>query len=103
MKKERKPEALKPLPTLAALEQEVVAEYRELGRQELQRRLQQLAGQTGELFPLRQRKRRSLTLRTELGVIKLATDYGQEPEHGRWFCPQQRAWGLTPHCFVGTF
>ena len=51
MKKERKPEALKPLPTLAALEQEVVAEYRELGRQELERRLQQLAEQTGELFP----------------------------------------------------
>lgn len=51
MKKERKPEALKPLPTLAALEQEVVVEYRELGRQELERRLQQLAEQTGELFP----------------------------------------------------
>ena len=51
MKKERKPEALKSLPSLAALEQEVVAEYRELGRQELERRLQQLADQTGELFP----------------------------------------------------
>jgi hypothetical protein len=51
MKKERKPEALKSLPTLVALEQEVVAEYRELGRQELERRLQQLADQTGELFP----------------------------------------------------
>jgi len=32
-----------------------------------------------------------------LGAIKLATDYGQEPETGRWYCPQQRAWGLTPH------
>jgi hypothetical protein len=32
-----------------------------------------------------------------LGVIQLATDYGQEPETGRWYCPQQRAWGLTPH------
>jgi hypothetical protein len=42
---------LKSLPTLAALEQEVVAEYRELGRQELERRLQQLADQTGELSP----------------------------------------------------
>jgi hypothetical protein len=51
MNKERKPEALKPLPTLAALEQEVVAEYRELGRQELERRVQQLAKQTGEVFP----------------------------------------------------
>lgn len=51
MKNERKPEALKPLPNLAALEREVVAEYRELGRQELERRVQQLADQTGELFP----------------------------------------------------
>jgi len=46
MKKEAKR-----LATLADLEREVVAEYRELGRQELERRLQQLAGQTGEVFP----------------------------------------------------
>jgi hypothetical protein len=39
------------LPTLAEVEQEVVAEYRELGRQELARRLQALAEQAGELFP----------------------------------------------------
>ena len=49
MKKEMKTVAA--LPTLAALEQEVVTAYRELGRQELERRLQQLAAQTGELFP----------------------------------------------------
>jgi len=51
MKKALKPNALKPLPTLADLEREVVAEYRELGRQELARRLQALADQTGEVFP----------------------------------------------------
>jgi hypothetical protein len=39
------------LPTLADLEREVVAEYRELGRQQLERRLQTLAAQTGEVFP----------------------------------------------------
>jgi hypothetical protein len=39
------------LPTLADLEREVVAEYLELGRPELARRLQALAGQTGEVFP----------------------------------------------------
>jgi hypothetical protein len=39
------------LPTLADLEREVVAEYRELGRQQLERRLQALADQTGEVFP----------------------------------------------------
>ena len=49
MKKEVK--TLAALPTLAEIEQEVVAEYRELGRQELERRLQRLAEQTGELFP----------------------------------------------------
>ena len=51
MKKDLKSVDLKSLPTLAAIEQAVVAEYRELGRQELVRRLQQLADQTGELFP----------------------------------------------------
>lgn len=41
----------KRLPTLAEVEAGVVVEYRELARQELARRLQQLADQTGELFP----------------------------------------------------
>lgn len=49
MKKEMKTVAA--LPTLAALEQEVVTAYRELGRQELERRLQQLAAHAGELSP----------------------------------------------------
>lgn len=48
-------------------------------------------------FPLGQRKRRSLTLRTELGLVKLTIDYGQEPATQKWYCPQQRAWGLLPH------
>ena len=39
------------LPTLAEVEREVVAEYRELGRQRLEQRLQELADQTGEVFP----------------------------------------------------
>ena len=41
----------KPLATLANVEREVVAEYRELGRRQLEVRLQQLADQTGEVFP----------------------------------------------------
>lgn len=48
-------------------------------------------------FPLRQRKRRPLTLRTELGRVKLIVDYGQDPHTQKWFCPQQQAWGLLPH------
>ena len=46
MKKE-----VKPLASLADVEREVVAEYRELGRRQLEVRLQQLADQTGEVFP----------------------------------------------------
>jgi hypothetical protein len=43
--------AAKPLATLADVEREVVAEYRELGRRQLAVRLQQLADQTGAVFP----------------------------------------------------
>ena len=41
----------RPLPSLAEIEREVVAESREWGRQRLQERLQQLADQQGEVFP----------------------------------------------------
>ena len=43
--------APKPLATVADVEREVVAEYRELGRRQLEVRLPQLADQTGEVFP----------------------------------------------------
>lgn len=38
-----------------------------------------------------------MTLRTELGLVRLTTDYGQDARTQQWLCPQQRAWGLTPH------
>jgi hypothetical protein len=38
-----------------------------------------------------------LTLRTELGLVKLTVDYGEEPATKKWPGPQQRAWGLLPH------
>jgi len=41
----------KPLPRLADIEREVVAESREWGRQRLEERLQQLADEHGEVFP----------------------------------------------------
>ena len=41
----------KPLPSLADIEREVVAESREWGRQRLERRLQQLAEEHGKVFP----------------------------------------------------
>ena len=44
---------LKSLPTLADVEREVLMESREWGRQRLERRRQELAAQTGEVFPPR--------------------------------------------------
>jgi hypothetical protein len=41
----------KPLPALADIEREVVAESREWGRQRLEERLQKLAEEHGEVFP----------------------------------------------------
>jgi len=89
--------ARKPRPSLAELEREVVAESREWGRQRLAERLQQLAREEGQVFPLAQRKQRPLTLCSELGEIKLIVDYGQDRATGEWFCPVRRVWGLGPH------
>jgi hypothetical protein len=47
--------------------------------------------------PLRQRKRRRLTLQSELGKIELTVDYGQDAKQGQWVCPLQRYWGMKPH------
>jgi len=49
------------------------------------------------LFPLRQRKHRKLTLRSELGIVKLRVDYGLDRPTGQWLSPARRAWGLSPH------
>ena len=47
--------------------------------------------------PLAQRKRRPLTLHSELGEIPLTVDYGLDRATGQWGCPARRAWGLEPH------
>jgi len=52
---------------------------------------------TARFFPLRQRRKRNLTLRSEFGEVKLVVDYGQHPQSGEWLCPVQRVWGLGPH------
>lgn len=54
-------------------------------------------GKKARFFPLAQRKRRPLTLVSELGEIKLTVDYGQDRASGEWFCPVRRAWGLGAH------
>ena len=48
-------------------------------------------------FPIRQRRRRKLTLHSEFGDVRLVVDYGQDPQSRQWGCPLQRAWGLGPH------
>ena len=48
-------------------------------------------------FPLKQRRHRPLTLRSEFGEVKLVVDYGQHPDTGQWYCPVKGAWQLGPH------
>jgi len=43
------------------------------------------------------RRKRRLTLRTQAGEVVVETDYGQDAQTGRWLCPQQAVWGLSPH------
>jgi hypothetical protein len=52
---------------------------------------------TAKFSPLDQRKRRPLTLRSELGEIKLVFDYGQDRATGQWRSPVRQAWGLALH------
>ena len=87
----------KPLPSLADIEREVVAESREWGRRRLEERLQKLAAEHGEVFPPKATSPCSLTLRSELGEVKLVVDYGQAPDTGQWGCPLREAWQLGPH------
>lgn len=84
-------------PSLAEIEREVVAESREWGRRRLQERLQELADKQGEVFPLAQAKYRVVSLRSELGSVKLTVKYGQDRSSQQWLCPLLRQWGLGPH------
>ena len=52
---------------------------------------------TARFFPLKQRRSRALTLRSELGEVKLVVDYGQDPATGQWGCPAKAIWQLGPH------
>lgn len=56
-----------------------------------------LPRKAARFFPLRQRRRRGLTLRSELGELKVLVDYGQDPLTGQWGCPLLRAWELGAH------
>ena len=53
-------------------------------------------------FPLSGRKahhrrKKSLSLCTVVGVVKLKVWQGQDPTNQRWGCPIRQKWGLKPH------
>ena len=86
------------MPGLAEIEREVVAESREWGTAAAAGRLQQLADeQGGGFFPLAQVKRRTVSLRSELGDVRLTVKYGRDQQTQQWLCPLLRQWGLGPH------
>ncbi len=64
------------------MERAVVTECRELGRQVLKAGCNNSPIRPASCFPLRQRKRRPLPLRTELGEVKLTGGYGQAARPG---------------------
>ena len=81
---------------------EVEAEGREWTRQRLRQRLQDEAGQHGEVSPLSgqrlvHRRPQPMQLHTSVGVIQLRVLHGQDPTGKHWGCPVREHWGLTRH------
>jgi len=74
----------KPLPSLAEIECEVVAEAANGVGTVYKTSYNDSPMNMARFFPLRQRKRRALSLRSELGKIELGVDYGQKLESRRW-------------------
>ena len=55
-----------------------------------------------EFFPLSQRKahhrrKQTMTLRSVVGVVRLAVWHGQDPTDKHWGCPMRERWGLRAH------
>jgi hypothetical protein len=48
-------------------------------------------------FPLNQAKHRAVSLRSELGDVKLTVKYGRDQQTQQWLCPLLRQWGMEPH------
>jgi len=48
-------------------------------------------------FPLAQARRREVSLRSELGNVKLVVKYGPDRPTQPWLCPLLRHWGMGPH------
>jgi len=91
------PEDLEREPTLAEMEEEVLAEGREWTRLRLQQKPQERADGISQGGRLVRCQRRKLTLESSVGPVQIETDYGQEGGGGQWVCPQRQAWGIQPH------
>jgi hypothetical protein len=86
---------------LQAIEQSALAEGREWTRRRLEEQLQAAADALPEFTapgePLRERRRRSLVLRTVVGMVRLSVVHGYDRRAQRWVCPAREAWGLAPY------
>lgn len=86
------------LRTPAQIEAAVMAEGREWMRQRLEKELQQLADEPGEVFPhsgrrLIHRHAYDFHLDTAAGVVEICAWHGQDPADQHWGCPLRERWG----------
>ena len=87
--------------SLLAIEQEVEIQARQWHRQQLQKRLQQMADEQGAVCPetgaaLQEACYETVTLETCAGTITLRAHYGRHPQTRKWQHPIRLLWGLKP-------
>jgi hypothetical protein len=87
--------------SLLEIEQEVEAQAREWHRQQLQKRLQQVADEQGAVCPqsgepLQEARFETVTLETCAGKVSLQAHYGRHPQSRQWQHPIRLLWGLKP-------
>ena len=87
--------------SLLAIEQEVEIQARQWPRQQLQKRLQQMADEQGAVCPetgaaLQEACYETVTLDTCAGTVTFRAHYGRHPQTRKWQHPIRRLWGLKP-------
>ena len=87
--------------SLLEIEQEVEVQAREWHRQQLQKRLQQVAEEQGAVCPLTGEPLQAacyeaVTLDTCAGTVTLRAHYGRHPKTRKWQHPIRLLWGLKP-------
>ena len=87
--------------SLLEIEQEVEAQARTWHRQQLQKRLQQVADEQGAVCPetgepLQEACYETVTLEACAGTVILRAHYGRHPKTRKWQHPIRLLWGLKP-------